>query len=131
MTSLVLAIVVLHVVAALSYWLLRLELGLRLHRRQIIRLINHHNNLRERFELFMHRAGNELVKQAFEKEWAKSQCLCKVDTSNSYTPMVPHFSTPVSLGPIEDPDTVAAIPPFVQASAPWTKNVEEIKTVTE
>lgn len=114
--------------AGMGFWLVRLELALRLHRRQIVRLIEHHNNLRERFELFMHRAGNELVKQAFAKEWEKSQCLCKAD---SYTPMVPAFSTPVSLGPLEDSDTVAALPPFVQASKPWNKNVEEIKTVTE
>lgn len=124
------------ILAALALWAVRLELGLRLHRRHLMRLFssfadccNAHNKLRMRFELFMTQGGQEAVKKHFESVWAKGNHLlhCK-----AYKDAV-LASSSCDLGPLfADVDVAAALPPFAQAAKPWDKNVQPpTQTVTE
>jgi hypothetical protein len=65
--------------AGLGYVLVRNELLLRLHRKQIINLINHHTSLRGRFDFFMKAGGQDMVRDHMVREWARTNLLARVE----------------------------------------------------
>ena len=123
--------------AGMGFWIVRLEILLRFNRRQIVRLINHQNNLHERFGLFMLRGGQDVMKKHFEKVWAENAYLnhgaCKHETCSTgpQSASFPAFSFPVGAGPMEDKDTASALPPFAQQANPGDKNTGTTQTFAE
>jgi hypothetical protein len=133
-------------VAAGGYYLLYLHEELRTHRKQIIRIMEHHLALRDRFEFFMRAGGQKMVRDSMCADWVKTNPLDtksegpKPPVTNPHEFRANHNyeldvlgMTPEEveaqkkadwarvekhLWPNEDRDTAPALPPFQQAEIP-------------
>jgi hypothetical protein len=74
------------VTAGLVYACVQLAIRLRLHRRQLANLLAHHDNLRQRFGLFMLNGGQDVTKKHFNKKWEKSQSAVKAGPAPTFIP---------------------------------------------
>lgn len=122
---------------ALGWFLVDAHVRLRNHRRQLLQLIKHHEDLRERFGKFMLKGGQEVMLAYANREWAAQQCLAQQEVSSGWQEkfckdIEAHEAfgkkvNPANLGPMEDKDTAPALPPFPQMAKPN----KDIITVTE